>query len=375
MATRLAPDTVAALLGGRETRLAALDALEAEPTQHDAALALAAAPALTDILCLSEEEVAPELFQRAALMRARLVAEAADPPAVCGAGWSGGRFARFFGAEANVVANMMSSKPATALTRSDVLCLACEAAVYTPAYVFGWERLASSCGFSSANPFGEWIAVFNAGNPLLVAKAPDDTVPGAVAALLFELLRGGDLPARAAVGAWFTIQCCLIGRPSLGGLAMELDVFSLAAEHMRAAGRAEDWLSITRGNQLAFAVLGAVNNTNTTLASAAGPQQTGPDQDQTVQTRPDQALLISSGLLDMMLEAVVVFAALEERARQDVDPGALCMALFIIRNAMRVPAAASKIRSVGKALAFCMEHSLALCETIGLTTGAGATTM
>ena len=372
MAT-LAPDAVAALLGGRETRLAALDALEAEPAQHDAALALAAAPALTDILCLSESEVDPELFQRVSLLRARLVAEAADPPAVCGAGWSGGRFARFFAAEANAVANMMSSKP-TALTRSDAMCLACEAAVYTPAYVFGWERLASSCGFSSANPFGEWIAVFNAGNPLLVDKAPDDAMPGAVAALLFELLRGGDLPAQAAVGAWFAIQCCLIGRPSLGGLAMELDVFSLAAEHMRAAGRPEDWLSITRGNQLAFAVLGAVNNTNS-AASTAGPQQTGPDQDQTVQTRPDQALLISSGLLDMMLEAVVVFAALEERARQDVDPGALCMALFIIRNAMRVPAAASKIRSVGKALAFCMEHSLALCETIGLTSGAGATTM
>ena len=60
---------------------------------------------MTDILCLSKEEVAPELFQRAALMRARLVAEAADPPAVCGAGWSGGRFARFFGAEGNTAAS------------------------------------------------------------------------------------------------------------------------------------------------------------------------------------------------------------------------------------------------------------------------------
>ena len=87
-------DTVASMLADPATRIPTLDALERHEGPHDAALALAAAPALTDLLCLDGATVPHAVFQRVGLLRGRLVVEAEDPVAICGAARGDGRYAR-----------------------------------------------------------------------------------------------------------------------------------------------------------------------------------------------------------------------------------------------------------------------------------------
>ena len=61
------PDTVASALADPNTTIATLDALEQHHGPHDPALALAAAPALTDLLCLDAAAVPHALYQRCLL--------------------------------------------------------------------------------------------------------------------------------------------------------------------------------------------------------------------------------------------------------------------------------------------------------------------
>ena len=68
-ARQLSPDSVAACLADPATRLATLSALDAHTGRHDAALSLAAAPALVDLQCLEASEVDHELFQRGCCLR------------------------------------------------------------------------------------------------------------------------------------------------------------------------------------------------------------------------------------------------------------------------------------------------------------------
>ena len=65
-------------------------------------------------------------------------------------------------------------------------------------------------------------------------RMPTDGVPQQMLTLLIELLRSHELPALAMGGAWQAASCCAAGRPALGHVALELGLFDLCAEHLRA---------------------------------------------------------------------------------------------------------------------------------------------
>jgi hypothetical protein len=60
--------------------------------------------------------------------------------------------------------------------------------------------------------------------------------------LFIELLRSCELPELAAAGAWYCAQSCVIGRPAVGSMALELGMFELAAVHLRELGSPAVWL-------------------------------------------------------------------------------------------------------------------------------------
>ena len=70
----LSADTVGPLLRGRETRAAALDALDAHAVPIERSVSLGAAPALGELLALDAAEVGPAEFDRIGLLLARLAA-------------------------------------------------------------------------------------------------------------------------------------------------------------------------------------------------------------------------------------------------------------------------------------------------------------
>ena len=126
----LTAQTVAERLQDKGSRAAALDELEQHEGPHDRALAIAAAPVLTDIVTADADtqEVDAATFQRAALLRARLLADAFDdPPSVYGALFRDGRMATEFDAPSNVTA-LALQKPVEELDEDDALCFACQGA-------------------------------------------------------------------------------------------------------------------------------------------------------------------------------------------------------------------------------------------------------
>ena len=124
--------------------------------------------------------------------------------------------------------------------------------------------------------------------PLLSQKKmPDDDVPRQMVTLLVELLQSGELPELAIGGAWSGVHNCLMGRPGLGPMAMELGVIELAAKHLRAIGSPADIVSISCGKAgRGFAVL---------YAAYKGPIKGFAGQAE----RPDLAACVASGLIDM----------------------------------------------------------------------------
>ena len=124
-------------------------------------------------------------------------------------------------------------------------------------------------------------------------KMPDDDVPRQMVTLPVELLRSGELPELAIGGAWRGVDFCLMGRPGLGPVAMELSLIELAAEHIRAIGSPADIVSISRGR----AGRGLV--TVWTVYSGVIKAFAGQAE------RPDLAAFVASGLFDLCVEVVV----------------------------------------------------------------------
>lgn len=162
----LDPATVANLLADSSTRIAALDALEAHGGPHPTPLAVAAAPALTDVLCLDAAEVDHVLFQRVGLLRARLLADAPpdDVPAIYGAMVGGGRFAKSLNAPSNVIARMFT-KPVGELNSTDALSYACAGEATSPTRdVRGWTVCIAAAGFTGVM---DWLGPFLASEPIV----------------------------------------------------------------------------------------------------------------------------------------------------------------------------------------------------------------
>ena len=167
----LSPTSVSRLLADPNTRITTIDQLEAHAGPHEAALALAAAPALTDLLCLDASEVEPALFQRVGLLRARLIEEASDPAAAWGAAYADGRYAKLLRAP-NVVSRVCSGdKPVTELEIGDAMSIACgEAAPWYSAAVRGCDPLVTAAGMSMRD-FGGLV---NSAHPVLSRCESDD---------------------------------------------------------------------------------------------------------------------------------------------------------------------------------------------------------
>lgn len=156
-------DTVASLLRGRDTRAATLAALDADATPIDPAVALAASPALADLLMLDASEVGQSQFDCIGLLLGRLSAEASDDPSpVFGAAFGGDRLATLWSSEGNVLARALQ-KPAAELTRADAYTYACQNSIFAIASVRGYTKLFAAAGFSAQTWFG-WF--FGAEFPL-----------------------------------------------------------------------------------------------------------------------------------------------------------------------------------------------------------------
>jgi hypothetical protein len=153
MAAALSADTVGPLLRDRETRAAALDALDAHAVPIERSVSLGAAPALGELLALDVAEVGPAEFDRIGLLLARLVAEISDDPAsVCGAVWGQGRWLAFWRSEGNAWARALR-KPAEELTREDALHVACSEALGPHYYIRGVSKPIAAAGFATTMEF------------------------------------------------------------------------------------------------------------------------------------------------------------------------------------------------------------------------------
>ena len=148
----LGADTVPERLRDGATQTAALDALEALAAPIPTATALAAAPALIDVLARATEHAA---LDRAALLLARLLAEAAPEPAVIfGAALRGERYAAFWAPDLLVEATQRASTGGQPLTREDARSFACNRAWAGPSFVRGQTKFFTAVGGSTMEGLG-----------------------------------------------------------------------------------------------------------------------------------------------------------------------------------------------------------------------------
>ena len=152
-----AADTVAQLLLDADTRPTTLEALEAHDGAIDSAVALAAAPALVELLTASADEVNQAQFECVGLLLDRLLMEAsADPSAVFGAAYGDGRIVALLRSSDNVAARALR-KPADKLTAADVRSVVLQDVFNAPAGVCGWTKPHAAAGLSTPQLFGIYM--------------------------------------------------------------------------------------------------------------------------------------------------------------------------------------------------------------------------
>jgi hypothetical protein len=137
----------------RATRLPTLDVLESHTTPIPDALALAAAPALLDLLMMDASEVNRTTFDRVGLMLGRLVAEAPQNVArIYGAAFRDQGLERLWNSD-NVLNTALLSKPALELSEADAISYACAWAHYSPTVVRTWNAPFDAAGITGK----EWL--------------------------------------------------------------------------------------------------------------------------------------------------------------------------------------------------------------------------
>ena len=144
----LMADTVAERLRADGTRAATLQALVATPPPVPRELALAAAPALADVVAGTEDR---EVFDRCCLLVARLLAEASpDSSALYGATLGGERFAAWY--KSRVIVEAMQRALGTdsgegeRVTREDAYSSACLHAYAPPGIARGGTSAEAAAG-------------------------------------------------------------------------------------------------------------------------------------------------------------------------------------------------------------------------------------
>ncbi len=354
------PDTVASMLAEPATRIATLDALERHEGPHETALALATAPALSDLMCLDGGSLPHELYQRVGLLRGRLMVEAEDLVAIYGAFICDGRYARVLTAP-SVGQGEIRAKSAAQLNRDDALSYACGMwLAFGLSSAAGWTRTLAAGGFSSAK---EWLAIFMAEEPIASAQhCPDDDKAIRMLRLLVELLRSGEVPDLVTSGALNAANGCIQSRPAVAGVALELGVMELVSAQLSRSGAPHDWLSTTHSKTargiLTSGLTGAVGQI---LSGFAGST-----------ARPDLDALVSSGLLDQTLAALGAFEQAGVEGLATTDIGGMYGVLTVLKKSISHSTCNARIRSAASAIAFAMEHSLDFSEEFGMTTGSSA---
>jgi hypothetical protein len=351
----LAADTVAERLRDRASRSATLAALESHAAPIPTAVSLAAAPALLGLMAMDAAEVERDAYDRAGLLLGRLHAEALpDLVAVHGAAFGEGGYERRWNADSLV--NTALRQPAAQLTRADAMSCACAMAYESIFGARGFTEPLRAAGFTELEFFGLWLSA----EPIVSKKKhPEDDVPTKMLTLLLELLKANELPELAIGGAWCGVWYCILGWPSVGGVAFERGVVELAVEHLKAIGSPADWVSISRGRAgRAYRTAACV----TEICKAFSGDV----------SRPDLAACFTSGLFDLCLEAITAVASAGVDGLQDTHHYVLHCALSVIRTCRAQPGCEGKIRGTADALAFCLMHDLGILPDLGATTGATA---
>jgi hypothetical protein len=351
----LAPDTVAERLRDRDTRSATLAALESHAAPIPTAVSLAAAPALLGLMAMDAAEVERDAYDRAGQLLARLSAEALpDVVAVQGAAFGEGGYERLWNADS--VVNAALRQPAAELTRADARSYACSCAYDSMISARGCTEPFRAVGFTGQEFFGLYMSA----EPIISKKKqPDDGVPTKMVTLLLELLKANELPELAIGGAWSGVACCIMGRPSIGPVALKHGIVELAVEHLKAIGSPADWVSISRGKAgRTYKLVCSIIETCKALSGEV--------------SRPDLAACVASGLFDLCLEAITAVAAAGVVGLQDTHHGTLYFALSVVRICRAQPGCENKIRSAAAALAFCLMNDLDFIADLGVTTGATA---
>jgi hypothetical protein len=351
----LAADTVVERLRDRDTRSATLAALENTAAPIPTAVSHAAAPALVGLMAMDGAEVERDAYDRAGLLLARLHAEALpDVVAVHGAAFGEGGYERLWNADS--VLNAALRQPAAELTRADARSYACYAEYEPISAARGFTEPWHAVGTTAL----EWVGVWLSAEPIASKKKlPEDDAPTKMLTLLLELLKANELPELAIGGAWTGLMWCLVGRPSIGPVALEHGVVELVVEHLKAIGSPADWVSISRGKAgRAYRAVGSITETCKHFSGGV--------------SRPDLAACVNSGLFDLCLEAITAVAAAGVDGLQDTHHGALYYALSMLRICRAQPGCEGRIRSASNALAFCLMNDLDLVVDLGVTTGAVA---
>ena len=233
-------NAVAERLRDRATRTATLDALERHAAPLPTAAALAAAPALLELMTMDAAEVERGAYDRAGLLLGRLLEEALPAiTAVFGAAFGDGGLASLWNSDS--VLNAALRQPAAQLTRADAASYAC---------AWAYDPIASAQGFTApwaaAGLTGrEWMGLLLGAEPIVSKKKlpEDDVQMKLMTLLLLELLKSNELPELATGGAWMGVHYCLTGHLGLGPAALGCVVFELAVAHLHAIGSPADWIS------------------------------------------------------------------------------------------------------------------------------------
>jgi hypothetical protein len=197
-------------------------------------------------------------------------------------------------------------------------------------------------------------------DPIISQKLmPSDDVPREMLTLLVELLRSGELPELAIGGAGYAAFSCIVGRPGLGLLAMELGLVELTRGHVRAIGSPADAISISRNKagRLSSMIIGPHELTKAFAGQAR---------------RPEFEAMLSSGMCDYLVDMVMAFAAAGVEGLQDTDHTAVVTSLVTLSKCGQHPGCEAKVRGVAGALGFCLETSLDFFCELGKTTDSAA---
>ena len=138
-------------------------------------------------------------------------------------------------------------------------------------------------------------------------------------------------------------------------MAMELGLFDLAVEDLRAIGSPADVVSISRGKAgRGYALLDASYEVTRGFAGQ--------------KARPDLEAAVSSGLFDLCVEVVVAVASAGVEGFPDTNHTVLYYALNVLSVCSSSAGCEATIRSAATELAFCLENSLEMAEDIGAST-------